>query len=608
MKRLIILLVLLSLACALPGVLATPEPSPTPSATPASPTPPPATWSVQATGTPVIAPRPTYTPTPEPKPTATVEPDPRLDPDEVLFLPQPLFEGDRLSVDVDPFLPPASAWEEGEAPTVTLVLPDGETTSSAVALLGLDNVAQARFYWVDDVPPASGNGPGSASGEDPPAQATAIYTLTLDLPADLPDPNLENNTLVLRMPVRPRESLPPPEPGAAWAVTETTGFSVHYITGSAAERDLLSIMEQATQAYTDVQRRLDDMGASPGPAEPVEIYLLDRVVGQGGYASPDWVAVTYTDRAYSPVSLDLVLRHELTHRLDSAIGCDGAPPILREGLAVVFAGGHYRRESLREKAAALYGTTHYIPLPELADGFYTHQHEVGYLEAAAVLSYLIDRWGWEVVPRVCRAASSDNGDEAARWEAALEAIGIAGSVELERLWHAWLQGSNVVLQDARLLELELQLMDTMRQYQATYDPAAHFLEGILFSPAEAQQRGIVANFVRRPRDPTAVTLELLLAMGQDALVKRDPILLEMLRSTLASALVEGVAATDFTSAVHSVTQKALARGWEPYRLILEADGRIRVYVLSWAAWPQRSVLLARRQGETWELSGAVWSD
>ncbi|MBN1246976.1 MAG: hypothetical protein JXC32_04920, partial [Anaerolineae bacterium] len=260
MKRLVVVLVLLSTACVLPGIVEVPGATPTPVEAPASAT------AVFPTTTPVVKPRPTYTPTPAPQPTPTLASDPRLEPDDVLLLPQPLSEGDRLSVDVDPSLPPGFVWEDGDEPQITLTLPDGETASTGVAEMGFDNVAQARFYWIDDVP----SSPATSSPEDAlidlpevdgQATYTAVYTLTLTLPPDVPDPNPDNNTLVLRVPVRPRESLSPPEPGAQWAVTETAGFSLHYLTGSAAERDLASIVDAAAQAYDEVIQRFDAMGA-----------------------------------------------------------------------------------------------------------------------------------------------------------------------------------------------------------------------------------------------------------------------------------------------------------------------------------------------------------
>ena len=602
MKRLVCVLALVSLACAWVPLATVPAgtrvagPTPTPEglhgSAPAAITPVP-------TSTP--RPAPTFTPTPRQTPSPTPEPDPQLRAEDVQLLPWPLFEGDRLTVDVDPLLPDSVTWtDDADAePVVVMALPDGETFSAPVRLMGLDGVAQARFYWITELPTDLATA----------ATISLPITLTLELPDDVPDADPANNTLVISVPIISREAISPPEPAARWAITDTAGFTMHYLTGSAAERDLEAIIAQADDAYQDVTTR---MGESD---DRVDIYLLDRVVGHGGYASSEWVAVSYPDRRYSPLSLSTVLRHELTHRLDDAIGCDGAPSLLREGLAVYLAGGHYRPEPLREKAAALLTATTYVPLATLVENFYTHQHEATYVEAGAMVSYLVETYGWSSLARMCRAASDVIGDDAARWEAALAVLdppdaGTASDAagSLEQAWQTWLRAPGVRPQDRTLVELELQLMDLMRTYQSTYDPAAHFLDAVLFSPAEGERMGIVADFVRRPRTPEAIAMELVLAMAQEAVEQADAELLDMLNAELAAALAEGPRDSDLVSDVLAIAERAQSGGWEPYRLLLVGEGRFRVYVLSHQVWPQQSVVSARLRDGVWVLAGTVWSD
>jgi hypothetical protein len=101
---------------------------------------------------------------------------------------------------------------------------------------------------------------------------------------------------------------------------------------------------------------------------------------------------------------------------------------------------------------------------------------------------------------------------------------------------------------------------------------------------------------------------LLLAVGQEAIAKRDPVLLEMMIATADAALTQGPEREPFAGEVLSITRDAIAQGWEPYRLVLEGNDRLRVYVLNRANWPEQSVLVARRVQGAWELSGAIWSD
>lgn len=610
------LLLVLSVGCVAPTLPSLPETStPRPAATlsdaPASASP--ITASETATSTPiptVVQPRPTYTstPVPRPQPTSTPVPDPLLAPEDVLVVPQPLYEGDRISVDVDPSLPPGFDWSEDEVPEITLTLPDGETVVSDVSVMGLADTPQARFYWVDELPITRGDADVATGSAPDLVTPTVSLTLTLRLPSGVPDEDLDNNILTLTLPLRRPDRLLPPEPDTSWEVTETIGFAMHYLTGSAAERDLSTVLAASDRAYLDVTSEFERSGNEVAPDALVDIYLLDRVIGQGGYASSDWVAISYTDRSYAPVSLDLVLRHELTHRLDDAIGCDDAPAMLREGLAVTLAGGHYRPESSRTKAAALLSTTHYVPLSELVDGFYTHQHEVGYLEAAAVVSYLLDRWGWSQLPELCAAAGDGGGSDVERWAALLDALGFETSADFERAWQRWLQASETDANAPRLIELELQLMDLMRAYQAGYDQGAHFLDGILFSPQEAEERGIVADFVRRPRDAEAITFELLLALGQEALANEDKVMLEMLLSDLRVALQEGIDQAPYASEIKALTVRMLSQAWEPYRLVVESDDCLLFYVINRKDWPQQSTLTARRDGEVWDLKGGIWRD
>ena len=120
--------------------------------------------------------------------------------------------------------------------------------------------------------------------------------------------------------------------------------------------------------------------------------------------------------------------------------------------------------------------------------------------------------------------------------------------------------------------------------------------------------GIVADFVRRPRTPEAIAIELVLAMAQEAVEQRDAELLDMLNAELAAALAEGTRDSDLVSDIVDIAERVQSRGWEPYRLLLEGEGRFRVYVLSHQVWPQQSVLSARLRDGVWEVIGTAWGD
>lgn len=497
----------------------------------------------------------------------------------------PLHRGDHFSVDVIPGV----ASLEPEIPlTVTLRLPNDRIVDRPVTWQDFALEPRARFYWVWDTAPFSG---------------TQILTFTLHLPADVPDLQLQNNVLTYPVTLRPVSALPPPEPGVTWEVSTTAGFRLHYLSGTAAARDLQEIAEMAAAARDDVAAEL---GAKP--TDPLDVYLLARIAGQGGYSTSQWVALSYTDRFYAPARFPMTLRHELVHRLDAAIACDQAPSLVREGLAVLVAGGHYRPESLPRKAALLEPAGHYIPLSTLATDFYASQHEVGYLEAGAFLRYIVALHGWEGLTLFCEVTSAAEGASVAQLDAGLEALELGTLTAFERRWRRWLgavrpRGAAFV-RERRMLDLELRLLEAMRDYQAAYDTTAHFREGIFFNPVVGKSRGITADFVRRPRDAWSIALELSLSMAQDALdvgdVARADALLDAVELTLRSGEFAGT-----VGGIQNIVEAALAQGYEPYRLRCDAlDAGCLVDALDRRAWPQPVQLWAARDAAgTWVVTG-----
>jgi len=501
----------------------------------------------------------------------------------VHFFPQPLYAGDWVSVDVDPRLPE----DVGGPLTLTWTLADGTTLTTPVDVMGLDERLQARFYWAWRLPEAT---------------AAIPFTFTLLLPPAVFDPDPADNTLTLTITPLPAAARPVPEQLAHWEQTQLPGVRLHYLTASAAERDLPAITAIVEAAYADVTARF---GAS---SEALDIYLLDRVIGQGGYASWEWVAVSYTDRQYTPINLEMVLRHELTHRLDAALGCQTAPSVVREGLAVYIAGGHYWAGPLVRDAAALRTSAYYIPLAQLAENFYTQQHEIGYREAGALIAYLVERHGWEALETFCRAPALDETDARAWLDTALRALGEPDWQTFARQWEAWLDAQPTQPQDLARLGVELRLMETLRAYQLAYDPGAHFLEGILFSPQEGARANITADFVRHPREAEPVTLELLLMMTLEAMSRDALATAETLLATVENVLANGFPKTGLAADVRALVTAALAQGYEPYHLTARLDGSYEVEALVYAAWPSQRVLLATPTAGSWSLTPLSLSD
>lgn len=540
-----------------------------------------------------VLPLPSVTPTSTPMPTASVLPtvvptstptpipDPALLADQVYVYPQPLIAGDQVTFDVVPVLPQGNY----EDVKVTITLPSGEMLTGQVNQQGFDQQQRVRFYWAWDTRGLSGS---------------QIVTLTLDLPAEVVDPNPTNNRLSLPITLQSAERLAPPGPGVRWQSTEAAGVRLHYLTGSAAERDLPEIMEAASEASAAVRARLQSR-----QSQALNIYLLDRVLGQGGYAASDWVAISYVDRAYAPADLEMLLKHELTHHLDGGLGCDDAPTLLREGLAVMVAGGHYWPASLPRKAAVLPGTEAYIPLSTLVEDFYQHQHEIAYLEAGALLVYLEEAIGLQGVESLCRVASSDERSDRDRLSAALVESGLGDLVEVEQDWLRWLGALHPTSLETEALDLEIRYLETMRAYQRQYDRVANFRKGILFSPAAAMQAEITADFVRDPDASEAIALELLLRLAQEKLRRQDLTRASALLNDVRGALEYSPPWDGMAQDVLEVVKASLARGYEPYRVLDKpAQGGWLIYALDRADWPaQRQLWAAPDERGRWIVTG-----
>ncbi len=129
--------------------------------------------------------------------------------------------------------------------------------------------------------------------------------------------------------------------------------------------------------------------------KPVSVVLLPRVLGHGGFAD-EAITISYLDRNYAGSSPEIVLHHELVHKLDSQLGGDLRPSFFVEGLAVYLSGGHFKPEPLTPRAAALLHQGLYLPLTALVERFYISQHEIGYLEAGALVEYMIESLGQRI--------------------------------------------------------------------------------------------------------------------------------------------------------------------------------------------------------------------
>jgi hypothetical protein len=338
----------------------------------------------------------------------------------------------------------------------------------------------------------------------------------------------------------PAKDLPPLDAGARWLTSDSQCCQFHYLSGTAAERDLAALKEMADEQASAIEAKLQVQ-----PDEKIPVVFLPRVLGHGGFTAQE-IAVSYLDRNYAGDGSEMVLHHEMVHWLDGKLGGDLRPSLLVEGLAVSLTGGHFKPEPLIPRAAALLppvtsclpaslwhgqeldsadprrhppacGLDRYIPLAELADNFYPSQHEIGYLQAGALVDYMVQTWGWPAFNDFYRdihpldSTSTTNrrtptGDSLAI-DAALKQHFNLDLAQLEQNFIAFLSQQALTSDLVEDVRLSIAYFDTLRRYQQWFDPSAYFLYAWLADPVQARQRGITADYLRHPQGPDNVLLE-----------------------------------------------------------------------------------------------------
>ena len=351
--------------------------------------------------------------------------------------------------------------------------------------------------------------------------------------------------------VLPANQRPKHEENASWLVNETDCCQLHYISNTAAARDIQFISEQFQQASQEV---LTITGGSLDAK--LNVYVIDRMWGNGGYAGEDGIVISYTDRHYGPLigekGLEMLARHELTHMTDLP-GQDGDGVFFNvEGLAVYVAGGHYKPEPLAARSAALYDLGYYVPVEEYID-----QHELNYLHGAAVLTYMTEAYGSEKLWEFVTADEDPNDGQPAPLEIAIQSTFDVSLNQFDQDFKAWLESKEPgkQLDDLRLT---IELQDLRRQYQETYTPPPYF---IAWDVAETITREEYLPVLIRESDaPVNAAAELLITNAQQAIIDGDYVQAELLIQTLEQIVTTGR------------FEDALAKEYLDIVLVLQAAG------------------------------------
>jgi hypothetical protein len=464
-----------------------------PSITPTLPSPAPSstfipsqTFALSASPTPSQLPA---TVTPSPSPTITA---PHLTftvyyhPDDALYV------GDQVSVEV---VSPPDLDVQDATLQVQVDPPNGLRLGSVkFATWGIQGRYEAALIWAWDTT----------------AFSVGSHTLAFSVQP-------EGYTWTGQVTLLPSSDMPPKQAEAHWAETQTHCCSLFYITETASERDLPTL---TTLVDAQAQDAIARMEASF--TEPITLTVLPRLLGNGGFTSSE-ISVSYLDRNYASNDWALVVHHEMIHAIDANLGGDFRPTIFVEGLAVYMTGGHYKPELLMPRAAALLDgyLNWYLPLIPLSDDFYASQHEIGYLEAASLIEYMVNTYGLQNFFAFYRDIHNKQGESQSNSiEAALQAHYSLSFAQLEQDFITALKAEPDTAAWVDDVRLEVTYYETMRRYQQLLDPSAYFRTAWLMDNKAMRQRGIVADYLRHPHTPTNLALEtLFITAGQQMLAK-----------------------------------------------------------------------------------------
>lgn len=361
------------------------------------------------------------------------------------------------------------------------------------------------------------------------------------------------------------EQRPANETRASWQVKETDCCIFNYISETAAARDIDFISEH-------FQRGAEEFSTITGSklTKKLKIYIVDRLWGNGGFGGGGELLICYTDRYYGPTiggeGLEVLARHEFTHAADLDVAAKGdGIDFDYEGLAVYVAGGHYKREPLAERGAALFDLGYYVPVDRYLE---INQHELAYLYPAAMLTYIAETYGTAKIWKLLDADNNPNDGQLGPLDAAIQSTFGITLKEFDSGFRAWLEGHEP---GEQLIDLRLtiELQDLRRQYQETYSPSPGFL--LAQVPDVVTDSQYLPIVIREAHAPANIAIELIIANGQRALLDGDypkvEALDKVIAETLASGKIEDPVAKDYLDIVVA----AASEGYEVVSLDIQGD-------------------------------------
>lgn len=471
--------------------------------------------------------------------------------EDIQLFPVPkIISGDRVSFQVQPFVPEALTVEH----VAVDIYVDGQVVSAdTLGWRNWDGKAQGIYEWVWD-----------SSGK-PGHHEVRVVLDGQDLIRD-GDEDPANNEVTFNFRVGKSSERPLEERDASWITAEIDCCVVHALTRTAAYRDFPELLVLLDSAVSEVSSRLNEF-----PEDKINVYFIDRTIGQGGYAGTEMVVV-YNDRPYIGGELYELLAHESVHIIDRQFAPQRTK-FLAEGVAVWAAGGHYQKQDLQMRAAALLAINEYVPLAKLANDFYPAQHEIGYLEAGAFVDYLVGIYGWPKFREFYSNTSINDGPtEADALDANLERYFDASLAEMETAWLSQLAALSPSEDEALNLQTTVRYYETARNYQIRHDPTAYFRTAWLPHPGDVMEIGNAADFIRQPDTEKNFTVELILRSAYDAIAEQDFGRANVLLDTLERYLnQEGSTSDPLFTSYQNIVHTAVAFGYEPHKVTFAGD-------------------------------------
>lgn len=361
-------------------------------------------------------------------------------------------------------IPPAG-WNSQDK-QVQVTLGDNVLGSAGFSTVGVGKRNEAILWWIWDTK-------GLPAG---------TYSLLFKI---LPEGDSWQEEVILK----PADQMP--DPKSTWASTTSLCCTLYYVTDTDASSNIDQLKIMVDEQALDVSTRFQSVFE-----QRISITFLPRLLGHGGFAT-NGIYVSYLDGNLTGNTTGQVIHHEMVHLLDGSLGGDLKPAMLVEGLAVYMSGGHYKKEALLPRAAALLQLNKFIPLKDLVHDFYNQQHEIGYLEAGALVEFMVKRYGLDPYLDFYRHIPNLENREISLDSALNEKFNTNLAI-LERDFIIELRNQEVTEDVLNDLIYTLEFFDTIRHYQEELDPSAYFLTAWLPDGDIMRQKGIVSDFQRGP--------------------------------------------------------------------------------------------------------------